>query len=144
MALVFPNCTGLYTVRSQLVATSSYVAGTVVSAGPEGEHNALGILVKYVKGDETSIQIKVESSNDPTSTASGSVLWYQQLIQSVSGGTVTIVPAEYSMTAASAAATQYFTFIINPVKGQQYRVSVKATGGTPTGTIGVQAILGWV
>ena len=144
MALVFPNCTALLPVRTQLVATTSYVAGTVISAGPEGEHNALGILVNYVKGDETSIEIKVESTSDPTSTASGSVTWYQQVTQSASGGTVTLVPAIYTMTAASAAATQPWTIIINPVKGQMYRISVKATGGTPTGTIGVKAVLGWV
>ncbi len=131
-------------MRAVAVPTTSYVAGTVVSAGPEGEHNALGILVDYTKGDETSIEVKVESTNDPTSTASGSVKWYQQVTQSASGGTVTLTPAIYSMTAASAATEQFWTIIINPVKGQMYRISVKSTGGTPTGTVGIKAILGWV
>ena len=144
MALVFPNVTGLYAVRAQAAATSSYVAGKVVSAGPEGEHNALLVFVNYVKGDETSLQLKVEATGDPTSTASASVTWYQQLTQTVSGGTVTVAPAEYSMTAASAATNQPFTFIINPVKGQMYKISVKFTGGSVVGTVGVKAALGWV
>jgi len=93
------------------------------------EANMIAIDVIYTKGDETSIQIKVEGTND-TTPASGSA-WYQQITQTASGGTVTIAPAIYSMTAASAATIQNFTFIINPVKGSGFRISVQATGGTP-------------
>lgn len=126
-------------VAGATVLTSSYVAGAIISGG---EYNALCLLVTYVKGDETSIQVKVEATNDSI-PASGSN-WYQQVTLSTSGGTVTLTPAIYSMTAASAAATQKWTVIVNPVKAQGYRVSWQATGGTPTGTIGIQAFLAWV
>jgi len=119
--------------------TNAYVAGAIMSCD---EANMIAIDVIYTKGDETSIQIKVEGTND-TTPASGSA-WYQQITQTASGGTVTIAPAIYSMTAASAATIQNFTFIINPVKGSGFRISVQATGGTPTGTFSVQAYTGWV
>lgn len=141
--MVFPNKTGTFAVAAASTAlTSSYVAGTLVSAGPQGEHNAICIDVLYVKGDETSIQVKVEAADQQTDAASP--VYYQQVTQSALGGTVTLVPAEYSMTAASAAATQRFALIITPVKGTIYKISVKATGGTPTGTYGVNAFLAWV
>lgn len=127
-------------VTAATALTASYVAGTIVSTD---EANAFCMDVIYTKGDETSIQIKVESTND-TAPFTGSTNWYQQLTQTVSGGTVTMAPAEYSIAAASMAATGKVTFIINPVKGSGFRVSVKATGGTPTGTYSVQAYTGWV
>lgn len=119
--------------------TSAYVAGVIVSTD---EANTLAIDVIYTKGDETSMQIKVEATND-TTPASGSN-WYQQVTQSASGGTVTIAPAIYSMTAASAATVQKWTIIINPVKGTGFRISAQATGGVPTGTYSIQAYTGWV
>lgn len=125
------------TVASQTTLTSSYVAGVIVSMD---EANMIGIDVAYTAGDETSIQIKVESTNDPTPSASSN--WYQQVTQSASGGTVTIVPANYSYT--SSGGNTNFTLIINPVKGTGIRISVKATGGTPTGTYAVSAFTGWV
>lgn len=132
----FPS---IQVIAATTLLTSSYVAGTIISTD---EANMLAIDVIYIKGDETSIQIKVEGTND-TTPASGSN-WYQQVTQSASGGTVTLTPGIYSMTAASASATQKFTLIINPVKGTGFRISVQATGGTPTGTISIQAFTGWV
>lgn len=126
-------------VAAATVLTAVYVAGTIVS---NDEANALCLEIIYTKGNETSIQVKVEGTND-TTPASGSN-WYQQVTQSAAGGTVTVTPAIYSMTAASAAAVQKWTLIINPVKGSGFRISVQATGGTPTGTYSIQAFTGWV
>lgn len=142
--MIFPNTTGIKVLKATTPLTTSYVVATVMSAGPQGEHNALGLLVTYTKGDETSIDIKVESTNDPTDTASGSVNWYQQVTQNTSGGATTLAPANYSMTSASAATVQNFTIIISPVKGTMYRISVKCTSGSSVGTYSLNAILGWV
>lgn len=141
MALVFPNrSTVNWTVFPALTAlTSSYVAGALISTD---EANALCLDVIYIKGDETSIQIKVESTNEINAVTGSN--WYQQITQSASGGTVTIAPAIYSMTAASAAATQKFTILINPVKGTAFKVSVQATGGSVVGTYSIQGYVGWV
>lgn len=137
----FPNRTtnNWQPIATTTLLTSSYVAGSLISTD---EANTLCLDFIYIKGDETSIQIKVESTNE-INAASGSN-WYQQITQSASGGTTTLTPNIYSMTASSAAATQKFTILINPVKGCAYRVSVQATGGTPTGTISCQAYVGWV
>lgn len=115
--------------------TSSYVAGTVASFD---EHNMIGLEITYIKGDETSLQIEIESSID------GGTTYAQQVTQSASGGTTTVTPNVYSFTAASMAATQRMTILINPIKGDHIRVSAKATGGTPTGTIAIRGMFGWV
>lgn len=133
--MFLPNKSVPHIVRTTLAPTTSYVAGTVVGVD---EANMIGIQVTYVKGDETSIEMKVESSIDAGST------FGQQVTQSSSGGTVTLTPGIYTMTAASAAATQIFNFIINPIKADQVKISFKSTGGTPTGTIACKAITGWV
>ena len=133
----FPSI-NVFTAATAL--TAAYVAGTIVNCD---EANMVAIDVIYTKGDETSIQIKVEGTND-TPPFSVNTNWYQQVTQSASGGTVTITPGIYSMTAASAATIQKFTLIINPVKGSGFRISVQATAGTPTGTFSIQAFTGWV
>lgn len=139
--LVFPDRTtnNWQVFPAATLLTSAYVAGTLISTD---EANALCLDFIYVKGDETSVQVKVESTNEINATSASN--WYQQVTQIASGGTVTLTPAIYSMTAASAAATQKFTILINPVKGTAFRISVQATGGTPTGTFSCQGYVGWV
>lgn len=133
--MFLPNKSKPHIIRAATAATTSYVAGTVVSVD---EANMIGIQATIVKGNETSFEFKVESSID------GGTTWAQQITESASGGTVTLTPAIYTLTGASLAATQVFTFIVSPVKADQIRVSVKSTGGTPTGTVAIEAITGWV
>lgn len=141
MAMVFPDrtTTNWQIFPAATALTSSYVAGTLISTD---EANALCLDVIYTKGNETSMTIKVESTNEPSPTTASN--WYQQLTQSASGGTVTIAPAIYTITAASAATIQNFTLLINPVKGTGFRVSVLYTGGSGPGTVSIQGYTGWV
>lgn len=141
MAMVFPNrtSTNWQVLPALTTLTASYVAGTLISTD---EANALCIDVIYIKGDETSLEILVESTNESI-PASGSN-WYQQVTSSASGGTATLAPANYTMTAASATATQKWTIIVNPVKGTGFRISAKKTGGSSPGTVSIQAYTGWV
>lgn len=132
--MIFPNKSIPHVVRAAAVTTTSYVAGTVVTIG---EHNMIGIQVSITKNDETSFQFKVESSVD------GGVTFGQQVTLSASGGTTTLAPQEYSITGASLAASQVFTFIITPIKGDQIKISTKSTGGTPLGTVAITCITGW-
>lgn len=133
--MFLPNKSQPHIIRAAAVTTTSYVAGTVVSVD---EANMIGLQITIVKADETSFEFKVESSID------AGVTWAQQLTESASGGTVTLTPAIYTLTGASLAATQVITFVVNPIKADQVRVSVKSTGGTPTGTVAIKAITGWV
>lgn len=132
--MFLPNKSQPHIIRAAAVTTTSYVAGTVVSID---EANMIGFQVTIVKNDETSFEFKVESSID------GGTTWSQQVTQSSTGGTTTLTPGIYSITGASLSATQLFNFIINPIKGDQVRISTKSTGGTPTGTVAIKAITGW-
>lgn len=137
--MVFPNKSTYsagqpFVIRDTTVLTGSYVAGTVASFD---EHNGVGLEITYIKGDETSLQIKVEDSID------GGTTYGQEVAKSTSGGTTTVVPNEYSFTAASMASTQIMNILITPVKGDHIKVSAKATGGTPTGTLKIRVIFAW-
>lgn len=124
-----------FVFRAASTLTSSYVAGNVASFD---EHDMIGLEITYVKGDETSITIKLESSID------GGTTYGQQVTQSASGGTTTIVPNTYLFTAASYPASQIINILVNPIKGDHIKVSVLATGGIAPGTVAIRAIFGWV
>lgn len=119
-----------HAVRASSVLTGSYVAGTTITSD---EHNYLAILVEYTKGDETSMELKLESSLDAGTT------FGQQVAESTSGGTVTP-----SLAARTFTATGNYWITVNPIKADQIKLSVKATGGSPTGTCKLTAITGWV
>ena len=116
-------------LRAVATLTSAYVASTVFSIDRK---NNVGIEVVYTKGDETSASVKVEVSND------SGVTWIQQDAQSTSGGTVSESLAVHQFTA-----TGNYALVINPVRAQLMRVSALATGGTPTGTLGLRAVPSW-
>lgn len=118
-----------HTVRASAALTGSYVAGTAFSVD---EHNFLGILVDYTKGDETSMQLKIESSID------GGTTYGQQVAEATSGGTITPSLAERTFSA-----TGKYWVVVHPLKADAIKISAKATGGTPTGTLAVSAVTGW-
>lgn len=128
--MYLPQKSKPHIVRAVAVPTSSYVAGNIFSSD---EHNCLGVLVKYTKGDENSIEVKVESSID------GGTTYGQQVAETASGGTITS-----SLAARTFSATGNYWFLVNPFKADTVKISVKSTGGTPTGTVGIDAITCWV
>jgi hypothetical protein len=121
------------TVRASAVLTNAYVAGTLPVSFDH--HNALGIEVNYTKGDETSMQLKVEVSNDP---AVASPTWAQQTTETTSSGTITVALGERSFSA-----TGVYSIFLTPMRAAAARISVKATGGTPTGTVAIRAYPTW-
>lgn len=125
-----PYAKQLLTVRAVTVLTGAYVAGTIRSFDRQ---NYLGILVKYTKGDETSLNLKVESSGDAGFT------YGQQTTQTTSGAIVSNALAQYDFTV-----TGNYWIVINPFLADTVKISVKATGGTPTGTVGVDILTGSV
>jgi len=128
--MIEPNKSQPHIIRSVAAPTSSYVAGNVFGID---EHNSISLLVRYTKGDETSLQVKVEISSDAGTT------YDQETAESVSGGTSTV-----SLLERSFSATGNYWVIIYPIKGDIIKVSTKATGGTPTGTVGISCIGSWV
>lgn len=120
-----------HAVRASAVLTGSYVAGTVVSVD---EHNYMGILVQYTKGDETTMELIVESSID-----GGTTYGHQVAVGSPSSGVATVDDFVYQF-----GATDNYWIDVHPLKADTVKISVKATGGTPTGTCALTAITGWV
>lgn len=118
-----------HTVREVAEPTSSYVAGTVFSVD---EQNYLGVLVKYTKGDETSVQVQIE-------TRVNGVWGVQAAEGTPSSGEIAVDDAFRTYTA-----TGNYWIVVSPIKADAVRVSVKSTGGTPTGTVGIDAVTGWV
>ena len=117
-----------HTVRSSATLTASYVAGTVFTMDQD---NYLTLIVDYTKGDETSMQLKIEASFDNSTYA-------QQVAESTSGGTITVSLAERSFSA-----TGKYAIEVQPTRAKFIKVSVKATGGTPTGTAAITAGHSW-
>lgn len=126
-----PAIKSKHTVRAVAVPTTSYVAGTAFTVD---EHNYVAFLINYTKGDETSLQVQVESSID------GGTTWGVQASEGTpSSGEIAVDDAFRTYTA-----TGKYWLVVSPIKADQVRLSVKSTGGTPTGTVGVTAVAGWV
>lgn len=130
MSTVFEVIRSRTVIRPVTVLTGNYVAAKILSSDT---HNFAGFQVDYTKGDETSMEMKIEVSND------GGQTYAQQVTESVTGGTITVSLAERKFTASGS-----YAIIINPYKASQIKVSFKATGGTPTGTVGCSAVVSWV
>lgn len=130
MCTVLPVSKQITPICAAKALTSSYVEAGRVRLDV---HNYCGWTVRYTKGDETSLQMKVETSVD------NGVTWDQQTVESVSGGTITPTLAERSYTVSGNYAGN-----VTPVKAEIIRFSVKATAGTPTGTVTIIALPSWV
>ena len=115
----------LQTPFSAVTLTAAY-ADNLATIETEGLSELIA-YVSYTTGaaeTDNSIQLRVQGSpariGDTTS-------WYQDVTTSASSGTVTVTPAEYSLTGA-VAATVYTARIMIPVADKQIRLAVKETG----------------
>lgn len=116
-------------VRSAAILTSSYVAGTVLSAN--GKYNQLIVLWKFTKGSLTTGELKVEFSTD------GGTTYYQQTFAAVSGTTSTDSLGEH---AVSATGNYRIPIAIGP--GETHiKISAKGTGTVTASSATVDAIL---
>lgn len=113
-------------VRAALILTTSYVAGTTL-ADLEG-FNQLNIFIKYVKGSLTSLQLKIEFSDDGAT-------FYQETFQSISAGTATETFGEHTFAPA---ADQNFMLAI-PIKCSAVRISGKGTGTVTSSSLAITA-----
>lgn len=118
-----------YAVRSSAVLTGSYVAGTVVDKARD--FNQLIVEVDFTKGSLTSLEIKVEFSEDGT-------LYRQETFQSISSGTATETLGEHTMTATG----KYEIKI--PITTNKIKISVKGTGTVTNSLCAINAVLGTV
>lgn len=138
MALVyFPVCgttqgpatvTGDVSLRAAAVLTSSYVASTnhVLTKG----YSTASVTLTYTKGDEDSCEVKFERSND------GGTNWFPLAYVAVQASSVRLINVDVGqMTASQTVALPPIDISLCAL----FRVSAKATNGTPTGTLAISA-----
>ena len=115
-------------IRADTVLTGAYVAATEFSMAQD---NFLSILVDFTKGDETTLEMKIEASPDGTTFG-------RQVGEATTGGTTTVTLNERAF-----GATGIYSVEVYPIRAKTVKVSVKATGGTPTGTVALTAVHSW-
>ena len=122
-------------IRAVAVLTDTYVYTSAVRVlGIE----FLNLILSYVKGDETSVQIIGQTgvmSDDSVEGTTWKSFWITQAPSSA--GVSEVVQHVLQLTAANFAADDSGEIPINVQAKQCVRFGVKATGGTPTGTLGI-------
>ena len=125
-----PNSKSKHPVRSALILSTSYVAGTEIGFDRQ---NYLAVLVEFTKGSLTTMEVKIESSVD------GGVTYGQQITETASGGTVSAALAEYEIDT-----TGKYWIVVNPLLADSVKISVKGTGTITSSECTVTAITGTV
>ncbi len=123
-------------VRSSLILTDSYVAGTVIGPTSTGvfkancnEFNMLLVDLDFTIGSLTSCEVKVEFSED------GGTTYLQQTSVSVAAGVTTASLANYTISATG----KYRLEI--PISTQTVKISAKGTGTVTSSLLAVDAML---
>lgn len=114
-------------IRSAAILTTSHVAADVITDAHN--YNQLIIRAFYTKGSLTSLEIKIEYSDDGTN-------YTQQTNASVSGGTSTLTVNEYTYTGATANIE-----IVTPISARFVKVSAKGTGTVTSSSLELWANL---
>lgn len=113
-------------VRSAAILTTGYVAGTVIDEA--SHYNQCDLEIAFTKGSLTSLEIKIETSID-------GVTYYPETNASISGGTTTLTPGEYTTTTDG-------NFKINvPISTAHIKVSFKGTGTVTGSSVACRGIL---
>jgi len=123
----------LFPVRTALILTNSYVAGTVLSyanANP-ALRNQLNILVDFTIGSLTDGRVKVEYSHDGTT-------YFQETFLDIAGAVATGFLGEYKFTGTG-------KFIISiPIKANYIKISALGTGTVTSSLMTLSAVVGTV
>lgn len=128
-------------IASNVTLTGSWVAGTLAGVDTQ---NYVGLLIKYTKGTETGIQIKVEGSLDISlglaTTGATCTNFFQRVVESTTNGTTTLTQDLFEITASG-----NYAEVISPFKADVLKISAQADtiGGGP-GTYSIWAVLSWV
>lgn len=131
------------TVRAAAILTNAYVAGTILGAKTatlnnsaptdlclEG-YNQVNLLITFVPGSLTSLEVKVEYSVDNS-------VWYQDTFVSYADGTCTASLGEYTFSDAG-----NYTVSL-PIKARYIKISAKGTGTVTNSSCTISAIVGTV
>jgi hypothetical protein len=123
----------LSTIRSSAILTTSYVAATTLDTAYK--YNQLVIYISFTKGSTTSMEWKAEFSPDDSS-------YYQEAVESYSGGTATNREIEHTIVSANQTALQQLYRFAIPITDRYVKISVKGTGVMTNSLCKVEAALG--
>lgn len=135
---MFPIRYQAFPIRTAAILTGSYVAAIILGptdsttqvAANVDKANQLELECIFTKGSLTSVEIKIEFSQDGTN-------YVQETNKSVSAGTSTLTLNEYTSTASG-------SFHISiPIMANYVKVSAKGTGTATGSSLGIVAKLGW-
>lgn len=121
-----PTVTGDATLQAATTLTDSYVATTnhVLVKG----FATASVTLVYVKGDETSCEVKFERSND------GGTTWYALAYKAAQSSSVAAISTDVGQMTASLSVTLPPLSVLGTAL---FRVSAKATGAGTLGTLAV-------
>lgn len=144
MTSEFPLSPKVVTLISNQTLTSSWTSTGSFGFMATEYANFLGLLIKYTKGGETGLEVKVEGTADVSLGIATSVAlatnWFQQVTGTLTAGQNLIVPAYYEMQASG-----NYSEVIYPIKGDGVKVSVQADSpGGSAGTVTIYGITSWV
>jgi len=120
---------GYKTIREVSIPTGAWVASDVIEK--KYLKNQLVLCVQVVIGTATSVDLKVEFSDD-------GVTYFQRTIATENGATGII---SYTLATDRFPASGNYTVEI-PIKYQYIRISVMGVGVLTTTTVGIDAITG--
>ena len=120
-------------VRSSLILTNSYVAGTVLNYSNMNPalHNQLNVLIKFTIGSLTDGRVKIEYSHDGTT-------YFQDTFEDIAATVSTLSLGEYKM-----AGTGNYVISI-PIKASYIKISAKGTGTVTSSLMEIKAVIGTV
>lgn len=128
----------LFPIRSTTILTTSYVAGIVIGPTSSGinpfQYSQLEILIQVTLGSLTTVEMKVEFSND-------GITWYQETVDSVGSVSSGLVTISQGLSTRQFAASGNYRIGIK-VLDQYMRISVKGTGTVTSSSVTINAILG--
>jgi hypothetical protein len=84
------------------------------------ERGKLALLIDYTKGNEDTLRIKIEFSDDGNT-------WFQETAETIAAGVATVTQIERELTGS-----QKSRMLFN-ISAEYFRVWVKGTGVDPTG-----------
>ena len=114
-------------LRAAAILTNSYINSSSISSSDEGE-NQLVLLVTATLGSLTSIEIKVEFSDDDAT-------FFQETFGVISGGTDTLSLGEHTITSDG----NYRIPI--PIADRFLRIAAKGTGTVTGSSLAVDGVL---
>lgn len=123
-------------LKADSALTSGYAGWTSDWFPVLGRWSRASVLLTWTLGDETSMQVVLETSDDATNAIT------DDIDGAATAGAVTVSPLVLTYTKANYTTTGRIRRRLDVSDVRYFRVKAKATGGTPTGTLAAAVVCG--